>query len=113
MVTNEFGGLWKNLGAKALERKWSDHTSILLCDSWADFGPKPFKFFDERLKEESIEDVIKEAWAKEVTPNNPDCTFRDKLKNVKVALKKWSRDKMGEVDKELKAKKDETRKWET
>lgn len=112
MVSNGFGALWKNLGAITMERKWSDHLPIMLSDKWADFGHSPFKFFDAWLKVESLEEVVKEAWSKEVTSFRPDCKFRDKLKNVKNSLRGWCKEKWGEVDKDLATKKKEVKKWE-
>lgn len=55
LVTNEFCMSWRNVGVKALERKWSDHAPIMLYEDRTDFGLKPFKFFDTRLKEEGME----------------------------------------------------------
>ena len=57
---------WKDLRFRVLERKWSDHFSIVLTDKRLDFGPIPFKFYDAWLLDRSIEEVVKEAWGKEV-----------------------------------------------
>lgn len=75
LVSNEFGVAWNNLGAKILERRWSDHFPILLFDKKTNFGPKPFKLFDTWLEEEGIEDIVREAWNKDVKSRNPDCVF--------------------------------------
>lgn len=66
LATNDFCLLWKNLGVKTLERKWSDHSPIMLYDNRADFGPKSFKLFDAWLNEEGIDRLVKEDWNKEV-----------------------------------------------
>lgn len=59
LVSNEFSLIWRNLGVKSLERRWSDHCPILLGVSNRDFGPKPFKLFDMWLTGDDLEEVIK------------------------------------------------------
>lgn len=93
LITNDFGLAWKNLGVKALERKWSDHVPIMLYEDKSDFGAKPFKFFDSWTKEEGVEELVKEAWHKEVKSLRSDCIFRDKLKK-----RKRSRQRMGKEE---------------
>ncbi|KAI3771839.1 hypothetical protein L6452_03008 [Arctium lappa] len=52
LTSNGFCMSWRNLGVKALDRKWSDHYPIMLHESNGGFGPKPFKIFDTWLEEE-------------------------------------------------------------
>ncbi|KAJ9556575.1 hypothetical protein OSB04_011189 [Centaurea solstitialis] len=84
---------------EVLERKWSDHSPILLRDNLDDFGLTLFKFYDIWLKEESVHDLVKEAWQERPISTRPDCIFRDKLKRVKVALKEWQKSAWGDLDK--------------
>ncbi|KAJ9557691.1 hypothetical protein OSB04_012305 [Centaurea solstitialis] len=112
LVTRSFGDRWSNLCAKPLERKWSDHTPILLSDKVHDFGPKPFKFFDIWLKEETVVDLVKKVWQDNTKSSRPDCIFRDKLKRVKTALKEWRSSGWGDLDKKVNSAKEEVRKWE-
>ncbi|GJY70869.1 RNA-directed DNA polymerase, eukaryota [Tanacetum coccineum] len=87
-VVRRFINLWGNLSVLTLDRKLSNHFPIVLKDVELDFGPKPFRFFDIWLDESDIGQVVELAWRKEVSGNRLDCRFRDKLKNVKVELKK-------------------------
>nr|GEW19517.1 cysteine-rich receptor-like protein kinase [Tanacetum cinerariifolium] len=80
------------------------------CD--IDFGPKPFKVFDTRLDEPDIEVVVADAWEKSVKGSRPDCIFRDKLKNVKVALKTWSKDRFGNMDDQIEKYRTQAMDWE-
>ncbi|KAI3677706.1 hypothetical protein L6452_36972 [Arctium lappa] len=80
-ITSEFGALWRNLGAKVLERKWSDHAPIMLSDQVYDFGPRPFKFFDAWIKDESLEEVVREAWSKEGDIEKDLDSKREAVKN--------------------------------
>ncbi|GJX45711.1 putative reverse transcriptase domain-containing protein [Tanacetum coccineum] len=71
-----------------------------------------FRSLDIWLNETDIEQVVAEAWAKPVKGKRPDCIVRDKFKNVKCSLKKWSKDRFGEVDKQIEEYKDEAMRWE-
>ncbi|XP_071714846.1 uncharacterized protein [Rutidosis leptorrhynchoides] len=66
-----------------------------------DFGPKPFKIFDVWLKDKSVDAVIIDAWNAHVYGSRPDCVFRNKLKNVKEALRSWSKNNYGIIDKDI------------
>ncbi|XP_071739224.1 uncharacterized protein [Rutidosis leptorrhynchoides] len=77
-----------------------------------DYGPKPFKVFDEWFNREGVDKIIEEAWADEVKGRRLDCNFRDRLKNVKFALKRWSTNTFGGLDKELNDLKEEAMEWE-
>ncbi|XP_071688099.1 uncharacterized protein [Rutidosis leptorrhynchoides] len=84
-----------------LNRGRSDHCPITLQDNNVDFGPKPFKIFDVRLENKDIEALIAESWNKNVGGTRLDYIFRNKLKNVKEALRKWSKTQYGDVDNEI------------
>ncbi|XP_071695615.1 uncharacterized protein [Rutidosis leptorrhynchoides] len=75
LVTDNFLHPCKDLTPSVLERHLSDHCVIVLKDEERNFGPKPFKTFD--------------AW--------------NKLKNVKAALKEWSKSKFGNLEGEIEA----------
>ncbi|PWA63317.1 Transposon TX1 [Artemisia annua] len=112
LLNDEFASLWGNLSVVALDRKHSDHCPIVLKNLELDFGPKPFRFFDVLLKEPDIGQVVEEAWKMEVTSIRPDCCFRDKLKNVKQVLKKWSKERFGTIKKKIEYYKREAMRWE-
>ncbi|XP_071739187.1 uncharacterized protein [Rutidosis leptorrhynchoides] len=48
-----------------------------------------------------FDNVIVEAWNKAVIDSRPDCVFLNKLKNVKEALREWSKQRYGSIDKEI------------
>ncbi|KAJ9558233.1 hypothetical protein OSB04_012847 [Centaurea solstitialis] len=112
LVTSSYGDRWRNLNAKTLERKGSDHSPILMCDHVVDFGPIPFKFFDTWLKEDAVEALVKKAWHDSTSSTRPDCIFRDKLKKVKLAIKEWRKSGWGEIDKKVRLAKEEVKSWE-
>ncbi|XP_071713782.1 uncharacterized protein [Rutidosis leptorrhynchoides] len=108
LVNDKFLQTWDEVSVTALDRNTSDHCPIIIRNGSEDFGPKPFKFFDIWLESEEAEKVITEAWSKEVFGLRADCNFRDKLKNVKDALKSWSKFKYGTIDKEIESLKMQT-----
>ncbi|GJR35579.1 transposon TX1 [Tanacetum coccineum] len=54
-----------------------------------------------RVKERDIRQVVAGAWEKEVRSCRPDCRFRDKLKNVKIKVKIWSRKRFGAISEKI------------
>ncbi|GKB98887.1 transposon TX1 [Tanacetum coccineum] len=112
LLNEEFCNLWGNLSVVALDRKLSDHCPIVLKDIDLDFGPKPFRAFDIWLEEKDIGLVVEEAWKMEIKSKRADCQFRDKLKNVKVALKMWSKERFGVVNEKIEVFKKEAMMWE-
>ncbi|KAK1284125.1 hypothetical protein QJS10_CPB21g00985 [Acorus calamus] len=73
----------------------SDHSAMQLVSSPPfPSGPKPFKFFNAWTLEESFLPAVREAWAMNI---NGSAMFRlaNKLKTLKVVLKKWSRGVVG------------------
>ncbi|XP_071700092.1 uncharacterized protein [Rutidosis leptorrhynchoides] len=95
-----------------IDRHLLDHCPLVLRDKLVDSGPKPFKVFDEWFNFDEIDKVIMDAWGQPIQGSRKDCNFRDRLKNVKFALKGWSVNKFGGLDKEIDALKKEVSEWE-
>ncbi|XP_071699116.1 uncharacterized protein [Rutidosis leptorrhynchoides] len=112
LVTENFINLWDDLSVIALDRRLSDHCPLVLRDKIIDFGPKPFKVFDEWFNCDDVGDIILGAWKESVRGSRKDCNFRDKLKNVKSALKTWSKNTFGKLDCDIVELKKEAREWE-
>lgn len=100
-MSHSFSDAWPNLGVVAADGKLSDHCPIIMKDLIIDFGPRPFRIFDFWMNESDFEEVVKNAWIKTVVSRNPDRVLRDKFKNVKQALKIWSKEKFGTTDIEI------------
>ncbi|XP_071699221.1 uncharacterized protein [Rutidosis leptorrhynchoides] len=112
LVNDKFSQLWEDLSIIALERNLSDHCPLVLRDKVIDYGPKPFKVFDEWLDKEGVEEKIREAWQLSVRGFKNDCIFRDKMKNVKNALRTWSSNSFGKLDEEINNLKKMATDWE-
>ncbi|XP_071739504.1 uncharacterized protein [Rutidosis leptorrhynchoides] len=112
LVNNSFLNLWEDLSVIALDRHLSDHCPLVLRDKYIDYGPKPFKIFDEWFNYEEMDKVVVDAWGQPIRGSRRGCMFRDRLKNVKMTLKDWSSKKFGCHDKEIEAYKKEAMEWE-
>ncbi|XP_071741089.1 uncharacterized protein [Rutidosis leptorrhynchoides] len=112
LVSDSFINLWNDLSINVLDRMESDHCPLIFRDDIADFGPKPFKIFDEWLNKDGVDKVIVEGWNKEVRGYRKDSMFRDKLKNVKSELRSWSKKEFGNLDDEINSLKNTALSWE-
>ncbi|XP_071687207.1 uncharacterized protein [Rutidosis leptorrhynchoides] len=101
LVLGDFLNLWSGLKVIALDRLKSDHCPIMLSDGEVNFGPKPFKVFDDWFHVEDVDQVIAESWSAPLEGNRKDCVFRNKLKRLKEALKIWSQTHFGNLDVEI------------
>ncbi|XP_071727991.1 uncharacterized protein [Rutidosis leptorrhynchoides] len=92
---------WSDLSVVPLDRRVSDHCPLMLRDKIIDYGPKPFKIFNVWFQKVGVDAIVEGGWSKPVTSRRLDCIFRDKLKNVKFALKEWSNNEFGSLDSEI------------
>ncbi|XP_071700174.1 uncharacterized protein [Rutidosis leptorrhynchoides] len=101
LVSENFLESWGDISVITLDRRTSDHCPLILRDKNNDFGPKPFRMFDIWLECEEVEKIIVDSWNKQNTCSRPDCVYRNKLKNVKTALREWSKLRYGDMDVEI------------
>ncbi|XP_071717947.1 uncharacterized protein [Rutidosis leptorrhynchoides] len=113
IASDNFLNQWDDLSALVLDRKFSHHCPIVIRDKVLDFGPRPFKIFDKWLNHEEVDELIKKAWDVEVSGYRKDCVFRNKLKNVKSALREWSRSNMSSLEKDVIELKEKVKAWES
>ncbi|XP_071727153.1 uncharacterized protein [Rutidosis leptorrhynchoides] len=105
LVSSDFLSLWKDLKVVALDRRVSDYCPIILSDGDVNFGPKPFKIFDDWLSVDGIEEVIANSWKGSMEGqegNRKDCIFCNKLKRLKGDLREWSKSRFENLDIEIK-----------
>ncbi|XP_071689016.1 uncharacterized protein [Rutidosis leptorrhynchoides] len=101
-------------GSPDVVRGGMAHAKAKLRDKmWnLDYGPKQTKIFDEWLEDGESRKIVEEAWNQNVDGYRLDCVFRDKLKNVKFALKEWSKVTYGSIDVEIEDLKKKSIDWE-
>ncbi|XP_077217102.1 uncharacterized protein LOC143851527 [Tasmannia lanceolata] len=66
-------------------------------NAYNSFGPKPFKFMNMWLQDNSLYSTVEMAWAVKVS-GNPMFSFTQKLKEVKKHLKDWNEGIFGRID---------------
>ncbi|KHN47264.1 hypothetical protein glysoja_044772, partial [Glycine soja] len=73
-----------------LHRDYSDHCPILLKTDMVDWGPRPFRVMDYWLKNNQYQALVKQVWCGDQQPGWGSIVLKNKLKNLKSSLKKWS-----------------------
>jgi hypothetical protein len=90
MVSSNWFEVWGDVSLWALPRDVSDNCPIMLKYSTADWGPKPFRFNNYWLKNKDFKGVVARTWCEQSHNGWMARVFREKLKAVKEALKKWN-----------------------
>jgi hypothetical protein len=101
MVSSNWFDVWGDVSLWALPRDVSDHCPILLKYSTADWGPKPFRFNNYWLKNKDFLGVVTRTWGEQTHNGWMARVFREKLKAVKEALKKWNVETYGVLEKKI------------
>lgn len=61
-------------------------------------GPKPFKFELMWLKVEGFKDKVMEWWSSFNFEGDPRFIFGQKLRALKLEIKKWNKEELGRVE---------------
>jgi endonuclease/exonuclease/phosphatase family metal-dependent hydrolase len=83
---------------KRLRRLCSDHFPILLDCGGVHWGPRPFKFENMWLKDEGFVDRVRLWWESYSFQGSPSFIFSQKLKALKIDLKRWNDQEFGNVE---------------
>ncbi|XP_071740659.1 uncharacterized protein [Rutidosis leptorrhynchoides] len=62
LVSDNFFHIWEDPSVIALDHHLSDHCPLVMRDKVLDYGPKPFKVFDEWFNCDEIDSIITDAW---------------------------------------------------
>lgn len=102
LLSRELLDLWTDLAVVALERCFTDHCPIILKTSNANFGPIPFRFFNQWIDKEGFKDMVAESWNTELCTGSASFSLKEKLKALKKTIKVWKESSWEVGDKELK-----------
>ena len=84
-----------HLSGMILTRHLSDHRPLLLHEVVTDYGPTPFRIFNSWFLEDDFTEVVEYVWKNDgVDDSNPMIRLKNKLKILKLRLRKWSKDKV-------------------
>ncbi|XP_070013359.1 uncharacterized protein [Nicotiana sylvestris] len=82
-------------------RAYSDHSPLLMtCGEQTTSFVKPFRFLNFWKKHATFKEVVKQNWKADFIGDS-FLMFKHKLKKVKAALSKWSKDNFGDIFKQL------------
>ena len=91
LTSNNWTSSFPNTTVKALARPVSDHTPCQISIQSNIPRSKFFRFENFWIHHHGFKEVVKSAWHVPVRCSNPAMILNAKLKNVRRALKKWSK----------------------
>nr|XP_016490602.1 PREDICTED: uncharacterized protein LOC107810356 [Nicotiana tabacum] len=93
--------MFPTIEVKHLIKTGSDHAPLLMTyrEQTTNFV-KPFRFLNFWTKHATFMDVVRQNWEVDFI-RDPIFMFKQKLKRVKAALSKWSRETFGDIFKQL------------
>ncbi|KAL8469897.1 hypothetical protein ACS0TY_032675 [Phlomoides rotata] len=85
----------------------SDLTEIQLVGAERDWGPRPFKFFNQWIHHQEYRPLVEKVWAESSVSGWAGFVIKEKLKALKGELKGWRKVVFGEMDRKIEEKKTE------
>ena len=89
LVCDAFFNRWPTACLRALNRELSDHCPLLLTINDANYGPKPFRWFNSWLNRDDCEKLIVEALDGYEAHGKPDEILNAKFRHLRNTLKEW------------------------
>lgn len=102
LVSNHFTTKWPNAQVWDLPRELSGHCPLIPKTNVNDFGPPPFKFYNSWLLHDDFSAILIDSWSEHPNSNHPIIIFKEKLKALKIVLKKWLGDVINKEVNDLK-----------
>ncbi|KAK9058592.1 hypothetical protein SSX86_023434 [Deinandra increscens subsp. villosa] len=106
LVSQSFLDAIKNVEVLALDKTVVDHRPVLLRQSFADFGPIPFKLFNSWLRDDEFVDLVINSWKEPISHPSKCVMFKEKLKRLKEQIKSWKKQKPDQMENVNKIKKE-------
>ncbi|XP_058746654.1 uncharacterized protein LOC131619586 [Vicia villosa] len=98
LVSRNLMDMWGVIDQRIGKRDISDHVPIQLFSGNLNWGPKPFKFNNSWFKHEKFKSFIQAEWPKLKVHGRGDFVWLEKLKRLKLILRKWNREIFGWID---------------
>ncbi|XP_028118140.1 uncharacterized protein LOC114315728 [Camellia sinensis] len=90
-----------------LPRLISDHCPLLMMEDERDWGPKPFRFINAWTLHPKFAQLFTTCWGNSSFVGWAGFILQQKLKHLKLELKKWNTEVFGNVSTKLKASEEE------
>lgn len=107
LLSSSWIAKWPHLVQVGLKRKVSDHAAVLLKEDVTDWGPKPFKFVNGWMNEKGFKELVEEEWRKHKVEGWSGFVLKEKLKHIKEIIKRWYKEKFGNLDRRIDEKTDQ------
>lgn len=88
LVNSTWCRSWPNQILKDGRRSLSDHIPIFIEESRKDWGPKPFKFFNQWMQHSDFKDFVREKWNSFNIQGWGGFVMKEKLKLLKAELRR-------------------------
>ncbi|XP_058766236.1 uncharacterized protein LOC131639797 [Vicia villosa] len=98
LVSNNMIEDWSFIDQRVGERDVSDHCHIWLNVGKLDRGPKPFRFINTWFNHEGFFPFLKEEWGKLEVQGRGNFVLYEKLRRMKLIIKKRNRDIFGWIN---------------
>ncbi|KAL8547280.1 hypothetical protein ACS0TY_006850 [Phlomoides rotata] len=107
LVNTNWLSKWPCVSLKGGWRSLSDHVPIFIEGAERDWGPRPFKFFNQWIQHQEYRTLIEKVWAESSVSGWAGFVIKEKLKILKSELKGWSKVVFGELERKIEEKKTE------
>lgn len=92
---------WYKYKVWGLSRLFCDHSPILLMEDDRDWGPKRFKFINAWVLHPNFLEEVRRVWDSTMVQGWAGYVIMEKLRVLKVALKRWNLTVFGDVNSKL------------
>lgn len=112
LISEEWLGSWNNLSQWGLKRGVSDHGAVVLKVKEINWGPKPFRMLKCWEEMEGYEEFVKAEWVKLGASGWKGYVLKEKLKGMKLKLKGWNKNHLGNLDTQISEAKEKLLFWD-
>ncbi|XP_057452293.1 uncharacterized protein LOC130744119 [Lotus japonicus] len=99
LVSSDWLGIWPHNCQQVLRRDILYHCPVILSSSLVIWGPKPFRVLNCLLQDPKLKSFVEEEWPKLKFQGWGAFILKEKLKALKVLLKRGNLDVFGDVNK--------------
>ncbi|KAL8545034.1 hypothetical protein ACS0TY_005295 [Phlomoides rotata] len=107
LVNSTWLNNWSGSILRGGKRSLSDHVPIYIEGSKKDWGPRPFKFFNQWIQHPSYKGLVEKVWSSSLKQGWAGFVIKEKLKELKMELKEWSTTTFKGMDRRIEEKNDE------
>ncbi|KAK2650617.1 hypothetical protein Ddye_018106 [Dipteronia dyeriana] len=89
LISTEILTWFPDMVQVGISRSLSDHSAIMIGEKVEDWGPTPFRFFNDWLEEKDLMKVAVKGWKGCKVSGTKSVSLAAKLKGAKCCMKKW------------------------